>query len=796
MKSMYSRLLGEVQRYTRRFVPRQFTAQLSMFMAAMLVSSISAYTLYSTNEQTHSEQNALMSRNANLLTNLAITCSSPLLTRDYGEVERVLLLSANSEELRALRVFNRHGQLISQVIHASGKPPEAVFDTLTETPPQGAGTQFFWIDKHGKPLDTKIFNWSAERLMIWRALDEFGYQGSLQAEISTEQLKDSILQIMQSGFLAVILASTLTVTLLLIYLRRPIAAIRKASKFAGELTSNLGETMPSYDGQEEIQALVNALNETSIWLYTKEMSVTAAKQRLEAVFGNISDALMTVNADDMIESANSAACQLFGWPEHELVGLSAVTLLPEWAEITGTTHPDKQFLETLATHRDGQNFPADATLSPFTLYGLPYRILVVRDITQRKLAEAEMRHARDAAENANRMKSEFLANMSHEIRTPMNGIIGMTDLTLETDLDDEQREYLGMARSSAQHLLSVINDILDFSKIEAGKLTIENEAFTLASLLKDTVRSLEKRTKDKSLTLALTISPDLPETIHADPIRLRQVLINLIGNAIKFTSAGGIDISADNAGCSAPNCLHICVTDTGIGIAQEKLGAIFDAFTQADGSITRNYGGTGLGLSICHKLIELMGGNMWVESKLGSGSRFHFQIPYQPIATQAEAIESADQAAPLQDMAGCASLRILLAENNLVNRKLLVTLLHKLGHETSLAATTIEALSSFAPGQFDVILLDMMMPGIDLPSAIAHIREMEAAANSPASTRIIALTALTQPADQEGLLAQGVDGYVVKPIRFEELKSAIDSAVNNTDPVRNQTAPTHRPGEK
>jgi len=798
MKSIHSRLQHLARRIAGVFIPRQFTLQLSLFMAAMLVVSISAHTLYTTIEQADNEQNALMQRSANLLTNLAITCASPLLTRDYGAVEKLLLLSANSQELRALKVFNRNGQMISQVIHAADKPPEAVFDILNVVPPTGPVTQFFWLDAQGKALDSGNPLWTAERLVIWRSLDEFGYPGSLQVEVSTEYLKANISSIIKDGLLAAILASTFSVTLLLIYLRRPIAAIRDSSKFASELTSQLGEKMPEYAGPEEIESLVEALNETSFWLYTKEMSVTAAKQRLEAVFSNISDALLTVNTDDMIESANNAACELFGWQEHELVGLSAAELLPEWASMTGADHHAKQLIETRATASDGRSFTADTTISRFSLHGQPYRILVVRDITQRKQAEEAMRLARDAAETANRMKSEFLANMSHEIRTPMNGIIGMTELTLETELNAEQREYLDMALTSAQHLLTVINDILDFSKIEAGKLSINNEPFPLADFLQTTVRSLELRAREKSLALTLAISPDVPASICADPGRLRQVLINLIGNAIKFTHSGSVNISVDCAGCTLPNCLHICVADTGIGIAQEKLASIFDAFTQADGSITRNFGGTGLGLTISHKLIKLMGGRMWVESKLGQGSRFHLQISYQPDEASntltAAAPEHASKPAPSQILAQRPdqSLEILLAEDNLVNRKLALALLDRLGHRVTLAADGAEAIAAFAPGRFDLILMDMMMPGIDGLSAIARIREIEARETDQPGrhvTPIIALTAHAMQGDRERFLAQGADGYVGKPIRFEELKLAIDAAVK-TDHHGTENHPT------
>jgi PAS domain S-box-containing protein len=750
-------------------------------MATMLLISISAHTLYATLEQTSDEQRRLLERSDNLLSSLAISCANPLLTSDYGAVERMLLHSANNEELRALKVFTRNGQLISQVRHDADRPPEVVFDTLNVIPPHSKERQVLWVDAAGKTLPNNAFTWDADRLVIWHSLENLGYAGSLQAEVSTEVLKNGISRIVRNGLLAALIASTLSITLLLLYLRRPIATIRTASKFASELTSHLGEKMPNFTGPEEIESLVAALNQTSLWLYTKEMSVSAAKQRLEAVFDNISDALLTVNDDGMIESANNAACELFGRPAHHLVGLSASRLLPDWDALIDSERPDRQHLEAEAHAADQRSFPADITVSRFALHGLPYRILVIRDITQRKLAEAAMRQARDAAENANRMKSEFLANMSHEIRTPMNGVIGMTQLALDTELTREQREYLDMAQTSARNLLDIINDILDFSKIEAGKLNISIEPFDLAGMLNDTIRSLALRATEKSLTLKLNLASDLPAEIETDPGRLRQILINLIGNAIKFTHTGGIELSVDNNGCDQPHCLHICVADTGIGIAEDKLGAIFDAFTQADGSITRHFGGTGLGLTISHKLIELMGGSIRAESSLGQGSRFHLQLPYRlPDAGRntdagVAATPSAAQLAPPPMRA----LSVLLAEDNPVNQKLALALLGKLGHQVTLVENGLQAVEAFAPGRYDLILIDMMLPGQDGLHAIARIRDMESAFPNPEhrATPIIALTAHTMQGDHEQLPVPGVDGHVAKPIRFEALKLAIETAV-------------------
>ncbi len=571
----------------------------------------------------------------------------------------------------------------------------------------------------------------------------------------------------------------LGLAMLWLSLRGPVATLRRASRFADELTERLGEKMPDYRGVEEIEALVRALNETSLWLYTKEMSITAARQRLEAVFGNISDALFTINADGMIESVNAAAVERIGHAEHELIGGFINQVLPEWGQRVLDDRGDKLSFETIALRADGSRFPVDVTLSRFMLNGLPYRIAVLRDITPRKEAEAAMRRARDAAEAANRLKSEFLANMSHEIRTPMNGVIGMTELALDTDLTEEQREYLTLAHSSARHLLSIINDILDFSKIEAGMLNIAPTPFPLRSLLAETLAPFEARAREKGLSLTMEIGGDVPAYIEADPNRLRQVLVNLVGNAVKFTEIGRVvvRVGRPDAG-DGEDGLRIEVQDSGIGIATEKLESIFGAFSQADGSIGRNYGGTGLGLSISRRLVELMGGSIGVESEPGAGARFHFTIPYRPVPESRLRAESGSVARPVEQTdsgeeapAPPTGLRVLLAEDNPVNRKLAVKLLERRGHVVEVAENGALALDKWRDGGFDLILMDMMMPEMDGLEATRRIRAEEAAGGGHVA--IVAMTASAMVGDRERCLAAGMDGYVSKPVRADDLHREI-----------------------
>ena len=502
----------------------------------------------------------------------------------------------------------------------------------------------------------------------------------------------------------------------------------------------------------------------------------ALKEKYEELFENANDIIFTLDLDGKLTSINKAAENLTGFNRGEALGTDILQyVVKEYRELARTLlerkvrggGPTTSYLEICT--KDGCRVPLEVNSRLIYENGTPTGVQgIARDITAHKRAEEEQQKAKDAAESANRAKGEFLANMSHEIRTPLNGILGMTELALSTDLTEEQHEYLNMVKASGETLLTVINDILDFSRIEAGRLDLNPIDFDLRDALGDTLKTLSLRAHQKGLELALHVAPEVPQRVEGDPTRLRQIVVNLVSNAIKFTEHGEVVLHVSLESESDKDlCLRFRVTDTGIGIPSEKHTMIFAPFTQADSSATRRHGGTGLGLAICFQLVELMGGHLWVESEVDKGSSFYFTARFSPSTSKGDAIIPT-QAAKLQ------GLTTLVIDDNATNRRVLDEMLVAWGMKPAMADGGWTGLAAMerareAGKPFPLVLIDAQMPDLDGFSLAGRIKQDPTLAGAT----IMMLTSAGRRGDAARCRELGIAAYLQKPIKECELLQAV-----------------------
>ena len=543
--------------------------------------------------------------------------------------------------------------------------------------------------------------------------------------------------------------------------------------------------------QQARESLELRVQERTVDLKKEIVQKTAAQEKLQRSLKELEDLKFALDqhaivgrTDErgIITFANDKFCSVSQYTREELLGQDHRILNSKYhgkeffAGLWKTIKSGEVWKGEIKNRaKDGSFYWVDSTIVPFRDgLGKPKQFIVIRmDITGLKRIEEELRAAKDAAEGASRAKSEFLANMSHEIRTPMNGIIGMTELALDTQLTVEQREYLNMVKTSAASLLTLINDILDFSKIEAGKLDLDVADFSLRQSIGETLRALGFRAHQKGLELAWRVAQDVPDYLAGDASRVRQVLVNLVGNAVKFTERGEVvvEIERDPTSTGAIVVLHFCVRDTGIGIAKEKQDMIFGAFTQADSSTTRKYGGTGLGLAITRRLVDLMGGKLWLESEPGVGSAFHFTIRFE--------LASAQPTPFYPDPKILSHASILVVDDNETNRIILVEMLGRWGMQVATAKDAREALEilgragSQAP-RFAAVISDLQMPHMDGFEFVENIRKSAQFGRIP----VLMLSSSAQQGEHERCRQLGISAHLAKPIQPSELLDAILSALS------------------
>ncbi len=500
----------------------------------------------------------------------------------------------------------------------------------------------------------------------------------------------------------------------------------------------------------------------------------------KALINSIPDPVWLKDPNGVYLSCNPRFEQLYDAPESEIIGKTDYDFVDKEQADFFREHdrkaiqkgePDRNE-ELLTFASDGHKEMMETIKTPMyahdgTLIGV---LGIARDITRLKRSEETLIKAKHAADEANHAKSDFLASMSHEIRTPMNGVIGMTQLLRFTDLTPEQDEYLLSIEISSENLLQIINDILDISKIESGRIELEETDFPLRQTVQEVIATQCSLIRQKELEIIVNIDDTIPELIRGDPLRIRQILLNLLNNAVKFTPSGQIIIDVKSVE-QHDNKLKLClsVSDTGIGMAPEALERIFAPFVQADNSTTRKYGGSGLGLTICHRLTELMGGRIWAESKAEYGSRFFVELLFDiPEQEQFKTLVTEDSQASLSFS---RTLHLLLAEDNCLNARTISAILKKFGHHVELVHNGQQAVERLKKSTFDALLMDISMPIMGGFETVQQIRQAEESTGQHIT--VIALTAHALQGDRERLLNSGFDGYVAKPVNMQMLAAEL-----------------------
>lgn len=506
------------------------------------------------------------------------------------------------------------------------------------------------------------------------------------------------------------------------------------------------------------------------WILFGEQLLNLGPVARSTLIEHLKELLIVLDGENNIIDVNRAAVHMLGIPAKKIYGHPAKSVLAHWPEVLSILNAPLP--ENRDVHLGKEEDVWECSIYSVPPEGQPHaRIILLRDVSERRRIEKELVQARNAAESANQAKSAFLAMMSHEIRTPMGGIIGFGELLKKTPLTPEQEEYVQTILTSSQSLLRIINDILDYSKVEAGHLDLEERSFPLRSEVEKNCQLLLHQAAEKKIAFRWEFTDRCPEMVIGDSLRIGQILINLLSNAIKFTNEGSVTLTVDAEPLPSRKFrISFTVTDTGIGIAPEAMSRLFQSFSQIDNSTARRFGGTGLGLTISRRLCNLMGGDITVKSREGAGSTFSATVCLQAPETPPPSFSSTTSSQTSPDG---PSLHCLVVEDNEINQRLIQAMLEKMGHQVTLCSDGTSALHILRSHHFDVILMDIEMPTMDGFETVAEIRERERRGELPRRSRIIALTAHAIFGNRTRCLAAGMDGFLTKPILYEVLEKTL-----------------------
>ncbi len=910
-----------LRQLAQRLLPRGFNQQVAALSALSLLVALTVFGYVIYQKQKTLQEEAAVAQAGIVIRNFAAAAYRDILLANYDEIRELLMHTAEFPEVRRLVVTDNQGRIISDVHHAAGQPPEERFEQREMAPPEGGTPENIHRD--------------GDLYEIWHPVADQGwvymqYDYSAQSARSLAVLRAEI----GTGLLLAIFSALYFLGLL----HRPIDQLRRLIAFAQGLdVYQERREIHVRSFTREINELNEALNQSASRLFEQSQKILRSEAQYRRVVNSVREVIFQTDMQGRWTFLNPAWEEITGFTVAESLGRPSVgfahpddlqtainALLPVLQLEVDSTRVEIRFITRSRAQRWAEIWATllrDDRGQPIGASG------TINDISARKEAELALIAAKDAAESATQAKSQFLATMSHEIRTPMNGVLGMAQLLLETDMSPEQRDYVRTLYQSGQSLLTIINDILDFSKIEAGKLNIETIPFDLGQAVEEVTDLLLPQAQEKKIDLLVRIAPDCPRLLLGDVGRIRQILLNFLGNAVKFTSEGHVlvDVSSDSTDADAA-LIRLAVTDTGIGIPPEKQGLLFEQFTQADASTTRRFGGTGLGLAISKALAELMGGYVGLDSDGVHGSTFYAVLPLARQVSHESRLLPAelqglhtlvvddhalnrrilreglaahglrlDEAATLADAeqklraavaagdpvqivlldyhlpdgdgasfaarlhadptfhlarfvllssgplrselaplaaAGIqrvlakplrlpqlvdelaqlvharpqgpqpadsgangseqlpAGLRVLLAEDNVVNQKVAARMLEKMGVAVDVANNGLEAVRMCLQFRYDLVLMDCQMPEMDGYAATREIRRLQALSASPRGVPVIALTANTLEGDRERCLDAGMNDFLGKPIRQQDLLALLlrhvnrGGALNSEDPLR------------
>lgn len=755
------------------FRPRRIVIRVALISSALIIISLGLFILATIPYQRTAILDAMESEAKSTVTSIDQVTASAIITEDFGTVvEHCLRVVSESPSIAYVVVTRNDG--FSLVITKNGWRQETL-DGVWTPGTRIAASRFLSSDisleevyHYTHPFQYSGIDWGW--IHIGLSLKKFN------SDLGSMYRRTSLLGLL-CLFVGILVAFLFARKLTL-----PISSLARTTELVahGDLTARA-----DIHTGDELENLGHSFNTMTEALRKSQKEIVSAREYTENIIKSMNDTLIVINPEGIIEQVNSATLSLLGYEEKELVGA------PIWQVLANNDHSEheERKLNNLAriisqgyvknietTYRAKYGTRIPVIFSASVMHGTNSKVqgivCVALDITERKRAEEALCLAKEAAEMANQAKSQFLANMSHEIRTPMNGVLGMLDLLLDSKMQPSQLRLASMAHGSAEKLLAVINDILDFSKIEAGRLKLQPTNFNLRELVKEVMELFLVKAQRKSIELSSAIEGSVPDELHGDTLRIRQVLINLIGNAIKFTDSGKVSLEVSMVGNAGDVLtLRFDVRDTGQGIEATTLPHIFEAFSQADDSMARRHEGTGLGLSISKQLVGMMGGAIGVESTFGSGSLFWFTVVLpraQSSEIKEEVVEKlAEQTEMLLDN---RQLHILLAEDNLVNQEVGKLILENLDCLVDVVEDGAAAVESATNTDYDLIFMDCQMPLVDGYEATRMIRKREAVAeDGKKRIPIVALTAHALEGDRELCLEAGMDDYLSKPFNSAQI---------------------------